>query len=133
MQRAWRTLQIADGRVIGRYRPDQPCSTSASQIDEPDYAPLLDDMLFESGGDIPIQRFIAPRSRWNWPSSSASMKGPGVTLFDVLSAGDWVSPAIEIIDARIEQFDRDTRRRARSSTRSATSPPMPASCWAAAR
>ena len=32
-----------------------------------------------------------------------------MTLFDVLSATDYVSPAIEIIDARIEQFDRDTK------------------------
>jgi 2-oxo-hept-3-ene-1,7-dioate hydratase len=32
-----------------------------------------------------------------------------VTLFDVLAATDYVTPAIEIIDARIEQFDRDTK------------------------
>jgi len=31
-----------------------------------------------------------------------------VTLFDVLRATDYVTPALEIIDARIEQFDRDT-------------------------
>ena len=37
------------------------------------------------------------------------LEGPGVTVFDVLDATDWVVPAIEIIDARIEQFDRDTR------------------------
>ena len=37
------------------------------------------------------------------------LKGPGVTLFDVLSATEYVTPAIEIIDARIEQFDRDTK------------------------
>jgi 2-oxo-hept-3-ene-1,7-dioate hydratase len=32
-----------------------------------------------------------------------------VTLFDVLSATEYVTPAIEIIDARIEQFDRETK------------------------
>ena len=37
------------------------------------------------------------------------LKGPGVTLFDVLDATAYVTPAIEIIDARIEQFDRETR------------------------
>ena len=36
------------------------------------------------------------------------LTGPGVTLFDVLSATDCITLAIEIIDARIEQFDRDT-------------------------
>ena len=33
----------------------------ASQITEPDYAPLMDDMFFEQGGDLPLERFIAPR------------------------------------------------------------------------
>lgn len=37
------------------------------------------------------------------------LNGPGVTLFEALSATGYVVPAIEIIDARIEQFDRDTR------------------------
>ena len=37
------------------------------------------------------------------------LKGPGVTLFDVLAAAEWVTPAVEIIDARIEQFDRETK------------------------
>ena len=37
------------------------------------------------------------------------LQGPGVTLFDVLAATEYVTPAIEIIDARIEQFDRDTK------------------------
>ena len=37
-----------------------PCSSQA-RFFEPDYAPLMDDMFFEAGGDIPIDRFIAPR------------------------------------------------------------------------
>jgi 2-oxo-hept-3-ene-1,7-dioate hydratase len=35
--------------------------------------------------------------------------GPGVTLTDVLRATAYVMPALEIIDARIEQFDRETQ------------------------
>ena len=37
------------------------------------------------------------------------LTGPGVTLFDVLDATAWVTPALEIIDSRIEQYDRDTK------------------------
>src|SRR4029434_8706152 len=37
------------------------------------------------------------------------LQGPNVTIFDVLAATDYVQPAIEIIDARIEQFDRHTK------------------------
>ncbi len=33
----------------------------SSQITEPDYAPLMDDMFFETGSDIAVDRFIAPR------------------------------------------------------------------------
>jgi 2-oxo-hept-3-ene-1,7-dioate hydratase len=37
------------------------------------------------------------------------LRGPDVTLFDVLQATDYVTPALEIIDSRIEQFDRVTQ------------------------
>lgn len=33
----------------------------SSNISEPDYGALLDDMFFEEGSDIPFQRFIVPR------------------------------------------------------------------------
>jgi 2-oxo-hept-3-ene-1,7-dioate hydratase len=37
------------------------------------------------------------------------LRGPNVTVEQVLDATDYVTPAIEIIDARIEQFDRHTK------------------------
>ena len=112
VQRAWVALELADGRMIkGRkIGLTSRAMQQSSQIDEPDFAPLMDDMFFASGGDIPIQRFIAPRIEVELAFILGKpLRGPGVTLFDVLSATDWVSPAIEIIDARIEQFDRDTK------------------------
>ncbi|MOA24985.1 2-hydroxyhexa-2,4-dienoate hydratase [compost metagenome] len=36
------------------------------------------------------------------------LKGPNVTVFDVLDATEWVIPAQEIIDARIHQVDPDS-------------------------
>ncbi len=112
IQRAWVALELADGRTIkGRkIGLTSRAMQLSSQIDEPDYAPLMDDMFFASGGDIPIDRFIAPRIEVELAFILGKpLQGPGVTLFDVLSATDYVSPAIEIIDARIEQFDRQTR------------------------
>ena len=112
IQREWVKLELADGRSI-RGRKIGLTSRAmqlSSQIDEPDYAPLMDDMFFSGGGDIPIDRFIAPRIEVELAFILGKpLQGPGVTLFDVLSATDYVSPAIEIIDARIEQFDRDTQ------------------------
>jgi 2-oxo-hept-3-ene-1,7-dioate hydratase len=39
----------------------------------------------------------------------APLKGPDVTVEQVLAATEYVTPAIEIIDARIEQFDRHSK------------------------
>ncbi|MEO7853138.1 MAG: 2-oxo-hept-4-ene-1,7-dioate hydratase [Rubrivivax sp.] len=112
VQRAWLALRLAEGRTV-RGRKIGLTSRAmqlSSQIDEPDYAPLLDDMFFEAGGEIPFERFIAPRIEVELAFILGKpLKGPGVTLFDVLAATDYVSPALEIIDARIEQFDRDTK------------------------
>jgi len=112
VQRAWVALEVKDGRTVkGRkIGLTSRAMQQASQIDEPDFAPLMDDMFFAQGGDIPFSRFIAPRVEVELAFILRKpLKGPGATLFDVLSATDYVTPAIEIIDARIEQFDRETK------------------------
>ena len=112
IQQAWVRLEQANGRVIkGRkIGLTSRAMQLSSQINEPDYAPLMDDMFFAAGGDIPASRFISPRIEVELAFIlGRPLKGPGITLFDVLAATDYVSPAIEIIDARIEQFDRDTK------------------------
>lgn len=113
IQRAWVQLEIADGRVIkGRkIGLTSRAMQQSSQIDEPDYAPLMDDMFFAQGADIPIGRFIAPRIEVELAFILGKpLRGPNITLFDVLRATEYVSPALEIIDARIEQFDREDKR-----------------------
>ena len=112
IQSEWVKLEMADGRSVkGRkIGLTSRAMQQASQITEPDYAPLMDDMFFATGSDIPFERFIAPRVEVELAFVlMAPLKGPGVTLFDVLRATDYVTPALEIIDARIEQFDRETR------------------------
>ena len=112
IQRAWLALRLAEGRVVkGRkIGLTSRAMQQASQISEPDYAPLLDDMFFEAGGDLSVDRFIAPRVEVELAFILARpLKGPGVTLAQVLAATELVTPAVEIIDARIEQFDRDTK------------------------
>jgi 2-oxo-hept-3-ene-1,7-dioate hydratase len=112
IQREWVGLELADGRTIkGRkIGLTSRAMQQASQITEPDYAPLMDDMFFATGGDIEIDRFIAPRVEVELAFVlDAPLQGPGITMFDVLRATEYVTPALEIIDARIEQFDRETR------------------------
>ena len=66
IQREWVRLQCDAGRrVIGRkIGLTSRAMQQASQITEPDFAPLMDDMFFEPGGDIPFARFIAV-ARWS--------------------------------------------------------------------
>jgi 2-oxo-hept-3-ene-1,7-dioate hydratase len=112
IQREWVRLELADGHTIkGRkIGLTSRAMQQASQITEPDYAPLMDDMFFESGADIPCERFIAPCVEVELAFVlERPLRGPGVTLSEVLSATACVTPALEIIDARIERFDRDTR------------------------
>jgi 2-oxo-hept-3-ene-1,7-dioate hydratase len=112
IQREWVKLEIADGRrIVGRkIGLTSRAMQISSQITEPDYAPLMDDMFFQTGNDIPFERFISPRIEVEVAFILREpLKGPGVTLFDVLKATDYITPALEIIDARIEQFDRETK------------------------
>ncbi|WBX99943.1 2-oxo-hepta-3-ene-1,7-dioic acid hydratase [Ramlibacter tataouinensis] len=111
VSRAWTALKIAEGRrVIGhKIGLTSRAMQQSSQIDEPDYGTLLDDMRFQPG-DIPTDRFIAPRVEVELAFVlKRKLEGERITVDDVLNATEYVTPAIEIIDARIEQFDRHTR------------------------
>ncbi|MFV3402733.1 2-oxo-hept-4-ene-1,7-dioate hydratase [Pseudomonas sp. NY15463] len=112
IQRAWIALQLAGGRkVIGhKIGLTSRAMQIASQISEPDYGTLLDSMLLADGSEVQASRFIVPRLEVELAFILARpLRGPDVSLFDVLNATDYVVPALELIDARIEQFDRDTK------------------------
>jgi len=73
----------------------------ASGISEPDYGHLLDDMFHNDGVTLQAARFIVPRIEVELAFVLGKpLKGPGVTLFDVLGATDYVIPALELIDGR---------------------------------
>lgn len=114
--RAWVALQLNEGRkVIGhKIGLTSRAMQISSQIDEPDYGTLLDSMLFTCKPgqvlEIPAQRFIAPRVEVELAFVLKSeLKSLDIGVEQVLAATEYVTPAIEIIDARIEQFDRHTR------------------------
>lgn len=111
IQRAWTDMKRASGqRVIGhKIGLTSRAMQIASRITEPDYGMLLDSMLVEDGAEIETSRFIVPRFEVEFAFVLARpLRGPEVTLSDVMSATDHVVPALELIDARIEQFDRET-------------------------
>ena len=111
VSRAWVAMKIAEGRQVRGHKIGltSRAMQQSSQIDEPDYGTLLDDMFF-APGDIPADRFIAPRVEVELAFIlKQPLRGEGVGVEEVLAATDYVQPAIEIIDARIEQFDRHTK------------------------
>ncbi|MBF1800918.1 2-oxo-hept-4-ene-1,7-dioate hydratase [Alloalcanivorax profundimaris] len=111
IQRAWVDKKIADGRkLIGhKIGLTSRAMQVSSNIDEPDYGALLDDMLFDEGTDIPIDRFIVPRLEVELAFILGKpLKGPNCTIFDVYDATEYVIPALEIIDARIQQVDEES-------------------------
>lgn len=81
----------------------------ASNIDEPDFGVLLDDMFYNDGAALPFNRFILPRVEVELAFVlGQDLCGPGVNLADVYKATDYVIPALEIIDARFHQIDPET-------------------------
>lgn len=111
ISRAWVRMKLAQGRTVRGHKIGltSRAMQQASQIDEPDYGTLLDDMFF-APGEIPFDRFIAPRVEVELAFIlQAPLQGPEVNVDQVLAATAYVQPAIEIIDARIEQFDRHTK------------------------
>jgi 2-oxo-hept-3-ene-1,7-dioate hydratase len=78
----------------------------ALNIATPDSGVLLDDMAFEDGATIPADRFIQPRIEAELAFIlKAPLKGPGVSVLDVMNATDYVVPALEILDTRILRVD----------------------------
>ena len=75
----------------------------SSQISEPDYGHLLDDMLIADGAKVPHASFCIPRVEVELAFVLGKpLRGPGVLLTDVLRATEYVVPALEIVDARVQ-------------------------------
>jgi 2-oxo-hept-3-ene-1,7-dioate hydratase len=112
IQKAWVDIKLAEGRVVKGHKIGltSKAMQSALNIDEPDSGVLLDDMFFADGGLVPADRFIATRVEAELAFIiSKRLSGPDCTMFDVLNATDFVVPALEILDTRIERVDPETK------------------------
>src|SRR6186997_3654327 len=74
----------------------------SSEINEPDYGHLLDDMMIVDGAKVPHENYCAPRVEVELAFILGKpLRGPGIGLTDVLRATEYVVPSIEIVDARM--------------------------------
>jgi 2-oxo-hept-3-ene-1,7-dioate hydratase len=111
VQRAWTELKLAEHRrVLGRkIGLTSRAMQQSVNINEPDYGAIFDDMFFGDGAEIPLQQFIAPRVEVELAFILGEpLSGPGCTVFDVLRATEYVTPALEILDARVQMTDPAT-------------------------
>jgi 2-keto-4-pentenoate hydratase len=107
IQSAWLDLKLARGaRIIGR---KIGLTSRAMQellgVDQPDYGFLLDSMAVSSGSTLSRADFLLPRIEPEiafWLAKD--IKGPGVTVDAVLAATRGVSPALELVDSRIANW-----------------------------
>ena len=75
----------------------------SSQISEPDYGHLLDDMMIADGAKVPHANYCVPRVEVELAFVlGRPLQGPGIQLTDVLRATEYVVPALEIVDARVQ-------------------------------
>jgi 2-oxo-hept-3-ene-1,7-dioate hydratase len=112
IQKEWVEIKVAAGRIVKGHKIGltSKAMQSALNIDEPDSGILLDDMFFADGGLVPSDRFIATRVEAELAFiMEKRLMGPGCTMFDVLKATDFVMPALEILDTRIERVDAATK------------------------
>jgi 2-keto-4-pentenoate hydratase len=98
---------VATGRTVTGHKVG--LTSAAMQrllgVAEPDFGHLLDDFFHLEHAPIPLARFIQPRIE---PEVAfvldRPLRGPGVTVHQAIAAVDFVLPALEIVDSRIEDW-----------------------------
>lgn len=118
VQQLWSSRLQENGRtVVGRkIGLTSKAMQDATGITEPDYGVIHDDMVLEGGVEIPWDRYTHPRVEVELAFrlgrdlgadlGSEDPAAPPVTIFDVLDATEYVVPALEILDSRVEMSGR---------------------------
>ncbi len=105
VQKYWVDARVKNGaKIVGhKIGLTSRAMQMASNMTEPDYGHLLDDMIYSDGAQITAGRFMKPRIEVELAFvMGKKLKGTGTRIHDVLRATDYVTPAMEIIDYRTE-------------------------------
>lgn len=105
IQAVWRDSMVASGRrLVGRkIGLTSKAMQQATGIDEPDYGVMFDDTVHNTGAVIDFDQFSNVRIEVELAFVLAEpLAGPTCTLFDVLSATQYVTPALEVLNSHIE-------------------------------
>lgn len=100
-------LQQQGRRVVG-HKIGLTARVVQSQlgVNTPDFGVLLDDMVFSDQEPMDLGRFLQPRVEAEVAFVlSKSLESPQTNVADVISATEFVLPAIEVVDSRISNWD----------------------------
>lgn len=110
--RAWGQLRHDEGRTLRGYKValSSHASQAAFGVSEPTVGWLYDDMVWNNGSTIAHDRFLAAGAELELAFILGKpLQGPRVTAFDVLAATDFIVPAFEIVDARVQRVNPHTK------------------------
>jgi 2-keto-4-pentenoate hydratase len=99
--------RITGGAAIIGYKVGLTSAAMQQQMGvyEPDFGHLLTDMLHAADAPIDTSQFRQPRAEPEIALIlSRPLRGPGLSVADVMSATGYALPAIEIIDSRITDW-----------------------------
>ncbi|MFE3020025.1 2-keto-4-pentenoate hydratase [Streptomyces sp. NPDC059256] len=98
---------LADGALIKGHKVGLTSAAMRRQlkVDQPDYGHLMDSMFHMDSAPIDPGLFLQPRIEPEFAFVlKRPLEGPGVTAAEAAAAVDFVLPALEIIDSRIEDW-----------------------------
>lgn len=98
---------LADGDSIIGYKlglTSRPMQDMLG-VDQPDYAPVLGSTVYADGGEVPADRYIAPRMEAEiCVVLDAPLSGPHCTAAQAWEATRGLVAALEIVDSRIADW-----------------------------
>lgn len=107
IQRELVPMLLADGDEIVGYKVG--LTSLAMQrligVDSPDFGPVLASTRYPDGGEVPLDRFIAPKMEAEITYLMGErLQGPGVTVADARRAVAGAAASVEIVDSRVEDW-----------------------------
>ncbi|MET1035446.1 MAG: 2-oxo-hept-4-ene-1,7-dioate hydratase [Arthrobacter sp.] len=109
VQNLWRQRSEQNGRRLAgrKIGLTSKAMQAATGITEPDYGIIFEDMVLENGCTVKWNQYTHPRVEVELAFVlNKDVTGPHATIFDVLDATEYVVPALEILDSRIEMEGR---------------------------
>jgi len=93
-----------DGSPVKGYKiglTSKPMQEMAG-TNEPDFSAIPGEMFIPEGSDVPAGRFVTPMAEIELAFVlKKPLRGPGLTVDDIVGAVDYVVPAIEVVDFRV--------------------------------